>query len=1371
MRDLVFTVLLLLLFLPFKLIAQRGNVLVNNYPNSLYGGNTLNTDVAQDSRGVIYIANWEGVIEYDGYYWRTIPINEGVTQELEVSDEGILYILTDNDFGYISFYQTIEPQFHSLLKNSDIEIDIPPLHNLIIHQNNVYFQSVNKLYKYDGKKVSEISRVNLQATVGKLFELNNTLYLTANSIDSNNVSITYLYKLINDKFSSVDTFSKDIDIAHNFINKDTLLLGSFEGSLFTYPKVPVNSVSEITLNEIDKVLSKYGTELNLLQLDSSYLLGSYSAGLFVFDKNFHPTHNITSDKDNILSNRVKSINLDNVNNIWLSSLDGVSKINFKSTITYWDKNNGLKGKPWKIVRNKNMWYILTTFGLQTMNANSSKITSLSDNYYNTDIFFYSKQNKLFTTDFSISRGNSIISLDDTVLYPMQVKNSESLTDNPVKSFFQDPADSNLIWLVLYKGITTLKKEGDSWIIQNTIVEGFDFQVKYSEYIVSDHYGNIWLSYYAGESKNLNTFVCIKRDSINNKFIAKTHINDKDKYWTIPNLLGEKLTFGRCYFDFNTEEFIIDDLLWNKCDSYFSHISRLYDAGAGNIWVQGISKKTGDLIVHRLDRMRNSFVVNMHTLSDIPEESYYIINCEKNGNVWIGTTQKLYLYQPKTISSIKKTPFHTLIRNVKVGKDSVLFLGSYTKKIRDSLYVAIATSDQSETPEIEYNSNNITFEFASPFMLKEQAIEYQYYLEGLEDDWSNWSSKEHSKYYNSLWEGEYVFHVRSKNLYNEISSEATYTFTILPPWYRSIWAYLIYIILFLFLSYVFIVFYTSYLKERNKNLEKIIKERTIEVEKKNIILQQNKIDLQNKTEELKELDKVKSKFYINISHELRTPLTLIMSPIYQILRENRSLPQPVIDNLKVVERNGKNLKTLIDDILDLSKLESEKLQLKEQPTEVISFIKELYSNFQVLAQHLEIEYKFECYLPSTWKWVDQLKLGKIINNLLSNAFKYTPSGGVIILSVKVDEELKIDVIDTGLGISEEELPLIFNRFYQVKQNSQSLQGGTGIGLALCKELTKMMNGSLTATSIPKKGSRFILTLPLRNAGTIENENSDIVVISDNYEKSELLVTQKDKSKFSILIVEDNLDMQNFIVSLLKDDYDVHTANNGQKALELLKQEKVNFHTIISDIMMPEMDGITLLQNLKSQDAWRAIPVIMLTAMGKEEIKLSALRIGVDDYILKPFLNEELKARLYNIIKRYVSKLEWKDVDVSLSVDQDKPKLQELNIEITSEEMEWLANVEAYILKELENYQFTLEDLADAFCLSKKQFGRKIKKITGLSPSHYQREILLQIAREKLENESVESIKSLSYSLGFKTQHYFSKLYEQRFGRKPSHYLNK
>lgn len=535
------------------------------------------------------------------------------------------------------------------------------------------------------------------------------------------------------------------------------------------------------------------------------------------------------------------------------------------------------------------------------------------------------------------------------------------------------------------------------------------------------------------------------------------------------------------------------------------------------------------------------------------------------------------------------------------------------------------------------------------------------------------------------------------------------------------------------------------------------------QKANKLLQLQQEEITKKNEQLATLDRAKSRFFLNISHELRTPLTLISAPIQQVLKKGLDKPNTQ-SQLKIVLDNTLKLRGLIDDILDLSKLESDKIALKESGVAIHTFLQRVANGFESLALHLDITYEIDLEgLPHQKVNLDAGKAEKILNNLLSNALKNTQSGGTVQLKAqKIGDRLRIEVADTGAGIAPEDLPQIFDRYFQGAQPNTSLLGGTGIGLALAREFARLMGGNISVGSTLGEGSKFTLDLPF--TVTVKQKNDvpysvDLLDEPETMKEHELEVSAlKLEKNYRVLVVEDHLEMKNFIEGLLQESHQVHTASSGRQAMDFLCHTEVDL--IVTDVMMPEMDGFTLLHKLREDEKYYNVPVIMLTALNDEGHKLEALNIGVDEYLAKPFSPDELLARVKNMLLRY-------DVRKSLAVENEP--FDEPRAKGNKEDVALVKKLETIILSEFENEEFRLEDIAEQFNLGERQFRRTVKRITGLSPKEYQQEVAMQKARELLEGQVYGNLTAVAYSVGIRNTTRFSEYYQRRYGKDPKGYF--
>ncbi len=526
-------------------------------------------------------------------------------------------------------------------------------------------------------------------------------------------------------------------------------------------------------------------------------------------------------------------------------------------------------------------------------------------------------------------------------------------------------------------------------------------------------------------------------------------------------------------------------------------------------------------------------------------------------------------------------------------------------------------------------------------------------------------------------------------------------------------------------------------------------------------------IREQSEQLKSLDLAKSRFFANVSHELRTPLTLLTSPIKTLLKENQ-LTEKQTQLLHMAERSGQQLGQLINEILDLRKLEMGKMTVSAEPTELRAYFQTCFAQFESLAEQKQIVNTLVLHIPDgAIADLDREKCRQILFNLLSNAFKFTPAGGKIEARVQVSEQqVQISVADSGSGIHPDDLPHVFDRYFQSKRPDKPVEGGTGIGLALCREYVQLFGGTINVDSTLGHGAVFWVAFPVKIA---QAEAMDFIspvspvgkMAPVNMEPASPLVSVPVTGKSSILVVEDNPDLREYIHFVLQDKYQVVTAEHGLAAWTLLKENKTATSfpdLILSDLMMPFMDGYQLLERLKSDKATLHIPVIMLTARTEAQDKLKALRIGVDDYLTKPFDEEELLVRIDNLLQNQVARREAMAVTTT---EQEAPRPS-----MSKPDREWLETFEAYVQKHYASDVLSVTSLASAFAMSESTLLRQLKRLTGLSPLQYIQEVRLDEARRLLENRRYNSVAQVASKVGYDDARTFTRSFKQRFGKLPS-----
>jgi signal transduction histidine kinase/DNA-binding response OmpR family regulator/ligand-binding sensor domain-containing protein len=633
---------------------------------------------------------------------------------------------------------------------------------------------------------------------------------------------------------------------------------------------------------------------------------------------------------------------------------------------------------------------------------------------------------------------------------------------------------------------------------------------------------------------------------------------------------------------------------------------------------------------------------------------------------------------------------------------------------------------------------ITLKFALLDFREVGAVRYGYQLDDEQQEWNMLSGN--SLQLGRLSYGNHVLRIRG------LSSDGRWSRQVLevpiemvPPFYFQSW----FVLLMLVGGGGLILVGTQLRVQRLERQKQRLAEE--------VARQTQQIQLQ--ADELKRLESMKSRFFANVSHDLRTPLTLILGPL-DSLRKLLPSGQDGQELIGLIQENGKRLKMLINQLLDLTKLETGHLEVTTIPVNIPYFLRKIIDQYRPFCQSkgLELEVKTEL-ADNLTVLVDPEKMEHILNNLLSNAMKFTSRGDrITVRSRKDGEVLHLEVADTGQGIQPEDLSKVFDRYYQANGH----EGGSGIGLSFCRELATIMKGTLGVCSNPGVETVFQLRLP------VEETISKRPDVSEQLENS-LAAVRKEKQTARILVVEDNPSLLAYLKLILEAHFEIVTAQDGLEAWEVIQRSWVNgenscIDLVLSDLMMPRWDGFQLLKEVRSSPQGKALPFLLLTARADQEDRLKALQIGVDDYLVKPFVESELLARLRNLLR-------LRKVREEAELETTSPE----NNRLGEVDAEWLHTFTALVENETENQRVSVSWLASEMNLSERQLQRKLKLLTGLAPNAFIREVRLRNARRLLERRSYSTVAEVAYAVGFGSPSYFSKLFFEQYGQYPSEYL--
>jgi signal transduction histidine kinase/ligand-binding sensor domain-containing protein/DNA-binding response OmpR family regulator len=708
---------------------------------------------------------------------------------------------------------------------------------------------------------------------------------------------------------------------------------------------------------------------------------------------------------------------------------------------------------------------------------------------------------------------------------------------------------------------------------------------------------------------------------------------------------------------------------------------------------------------------------------------------KRGELIFGGANGFNIISPETISHNTVMP-EVVLTNLRVFDKSP----QPGEVINNRVLLKSAISEATDIT-LKYHENIFSLEFAALNYSNPEKNQYAYKLEGFNNDWLTTDGSHRTITYTNLDPGKYIFRVKASNgdgVWNEKGTALL--ITILPPFWKTIPAFIIYVVLLAVILFA-------------------ARRLTIQRAHMRFQLAQQK----KEAERVHELDLLKLKFFTNVSHEFRTPLSLIMAPVEKMLKHTHEPEQK--KQYQLIYRNARRLLALVNQLLDFRKLEMRELRLYPSMGDIVSFVKEITYSFTDIAGAKHITFNCSTDIPSLQISFDPDKLERILFNLLSNAFKFTPEHGSIQVMLAMQpgngddvgsEYVAIRVKDSGIGIPAEDQDKIFERFFQHDVPGSILNQGSGIGLAISKEFVRLHQGTLSVESEPGKGTCFTVLLPV-NVSTANIETAGSEELLEDATPAETGQPGKSvRKKPVILIVDDNEDIRFYLKDNLRRNYTVYEGVNGAEGWEKTKKHQPDL--VVSDVMMPVMDGMELCKTIKHDKTTSHIPVILLTARSAAEPKLEAFQVGANDYVTKPFSFEMLQSRIKNLLAQQeaMRKLFQKQLDVNPS-----------EISITSVDEQFIRQSIEEVEKNISNPDFSVEDLSRALHMSRVALYRKLLALTGKSPLDFIKTIRLKRAAQLLEKSQC-TISEIAYEVGFNNPKYFARTFRKEFGMVPSEY---
>ncbi|MCB9037203.1 MAG: response regulator [Lewinellaceae bacterium] len=1307
---------------------EAGTPFIRNYPPGEYRADGQNWAIVQDQRGLMYFGNSDGVLEYDGVSWRLIEtINKTVVRSLAVDENNRVYVGAYGEIGYLAPDTIGQLQYISLLPYLEEKYhDFSDVWQTVVTSQGVYFATQKYLFRWANQQM-------------RVWEAP-TLYLLCASVNDQIYVRQWkkgLMQMVSDSLTLApggEQFDKKRIsqlLPYPGRNKNHLLVCTQTEGLFLYDGLSAAPFP----TAFDERLKKARLYKSARLPNGGYAFSTMQDGVFIMDEKGNLLHHLNK-ATGLQNNTAWSLCPDRQGGLWIGMDAGISRAEISAPLTHFTGLEGVEGSIFDIIRHQGVLHIATSTGIYFLDEASGPpgsfkpVSGIPPQCW-----------KL------LSAGGSLFGGTFQGVY--EVRGGQAYLANRGYVFYlcRSRQDTNRIFMGLQGGIGSLYYAEGQWR-QEGLIDGIAEEIRD---ILETPDGKLWLT---------TRYQGLLRVDFPEGFTLQPTITRFDTLQGLPAgdrnvafATREGLRFatprGIYRFDEVKGRFIEDPGLIKGFPNGQGPIFSVAQDRRENLWLL-VPEANSGMALRQADGSYAWDESPLLRISDADLNVAYPDPLHEN-LTWFGGNERLIQYDA-SVPKNNALDFSTFIRQVIVNGDSLVYGGTAGESI------AII-------PELAYANNSLRFSFAAPCYDDESKNEYQYFLEGYDKGWSNWSP-ESRKDYTNLPAGKYRFQVRAKSIYRQVGEPAVYEFSILPPFYRTWWAYALYTLLFLGVLYAL----------RQQEVKRLNAKHLREMK----LLEYDK---------LKELDQLKSRFFADVSHEFRTPLTLILGPLENLI--SGTFKGDVRQDYRLMRRSARRLLRLINQLLDLSKVEAGKMMLEASYGDVIPFIRRNFHAFESLAKHKGINQRFETEIDAARLYFDPDKLEQVLSNILSNAFKFTPEGGTV--SVKIKSEgteaaarfLQVAIADTGTGIPAEQLPHVFDRFYSPPLHSPvggkprtsppASGGATGIGLALAKELVELHHGQIRIASTVGEGAQFTILLPfgkahLRDEEIVEREPGRPLTVKEtglapDTEEIEIAGeplpgvavfadTVEEGDENMVLLVEDNPDMRAFIRAQLANEYKVVEAADGQQGLE--KAIELTPDLIISDVMMPVMDGLQLCDTLKNDERTSHIPIILLTAKADVESRLEGLERGADAYLAKPFNREELLVRARKLLelrrqlrKRYASL---------------KPPAPAEDKGLQMEDA-FLLKIRQLVELQISDINLDMGQLSQALGMSRSQVYRKVKALTGQSPSVFVRAIRLERAKELLQSTDM-NVTEVAYEVGFSTPAYFSDAFLEAFGVRPS-----
>lgn len=1321
---------------------EAGMPLVESYTPEDYNADSQSWMAMQDDEQVLHIANTRGVLSFDGARWSLTPVaNRSIVRGLAQGADGRIYVGAQDELGYLAPTDSGRQYVSLRDRIEDGPDDLGNIWNVEAVDSAVYFHTYDGLYRWS--IADETMRRWTPSTEDGFFfplaTVHRTPYVASpkdgvQTVEGNSLRTVFTLPTSGDRAPRVRDMAPYGD--------DQIMVVTAAANFYIYDG---NELSELSISFTDRLGDALPYDLNRLS-DGTFTLSTIGAGVFFFDADGTLIRHFPFPNQPALSTYE-----DHEGGVWVTLDSGLRRIDWSTPLSTFSGEYNDETIT-DVVRHNDTLTVSTNHGMGTIVPSTAPGESAT-----------LQKRAPFTQIWNLhqSEDNLLIGAASD-LY--RWKNGEQyeglgLQESHAFRITAAPQAPEQLYVSTARGIERFEQIDNEWTRIG---------------VLHDDIGNFSRPAWANDS---TLWVGTRYAGVVRIQVDAEGRPASTQHYPISAGLPEghvmPFRFGDNVF-FSTEDGA------HRFDSTSEQFERVTDApyvpgalndprtlmaedGMGRWWGNtggGFGWWTQD---------DGAWTWQMRSLRRVARSVIRAALAEDD-LVWLATDKGLLRYQPSADT---------------LSAGSVLIRGLSALPSDSTLHAASAASALSP---IDYAHNSVRLRYAAPSLTMPHITQYRIRLNGLSKTWSQWTTSTQRDFTN-LPPGAYTFEVQARTARGTITDVSSYAFTIRPPWYRTWWAYLLYVLGGIGVIVGTVQWRTLTLRKQQRHLEQIVDDRTAEISRKNE-------QLAHQAERLQSLDEAKSQFFANISHELRTPLTLILGPVRQLLEEHPT-ENETTRRLSVVKRNAERLLQMVQQLLGLARLEAGTLDLDPHPCALGTHLARHARTFEDVGAQHDVTVQVEHTAPpdtAVPAYADLEYMEQVVSNLMSNAIKFTPPGGHVM--VRIDEteaETRVLVSDTGIGIAEANHEAIFERFQQVDGSSTRAHDGTGIGLALTKDLVEAHGGHITVDSALGEGATFTVLLPRgRNAlperhrpSTSErprtlserpeasaaepspllpdSESASGDTVPPNDDTDEAPAPPTPSRAPLLLIVDDNAEMRAYVRSILDDDFRILEAENGQDGLEKATTQLPDL--ILADVMMPGMDGLEMTRRLRDIAETAAIPVIMVTARADKSSELQGLSDGAYDYITKPFEPAVLQMRVRGMMQ-WMQRLKRRLRAAQGAMHTQKEatnsdKVPEPDTTLSEFEREARAIIQAHLTEP----GFDVDDLAEEMAVSRSTLYRRARENDALSPAALVRNVRMSTAHELLQtNEG--TVTEVAYAVGYESLSSFSDQFRSHFGYSPS-----